>query len=250
MATPNERYGLHYWPEIQGRGEFIRLALEQAGAPYTDVARLPERDGGGDEALLAFLKGTRVHPPFAPPVLKAGELVIAQTANILLFLGPRLGLVPADEPSRLWANQLQLTLADFAGEAHDTHHPIAVSLYYEDQKPEAKRRAANFIAERIPKFLRYFERALAGNDRGKGRHLVGSALSYADLSMAQVLWGLEYAFPNALGRLGPEIPRLLQLREHVASQPRIAAYLASDRRLPFNEYDLFRRYPELDPQQV
>jgi glutathione S-transferase len=248
QAIPR-RYELHYWPSIQGRGEFIRLALEEAGAPYVDVARLPEGEGGGERALLAFLKDTaHALPPFAPPVLRAGGLVIAQTANILLYLGPRLRLVPEDEAGRLAVHQLQLTLADFAGEAHDTHHPIAASLYYEDQKTEALRRAAAFVAERLPKFLRYFERVLTRNERGAGRHLVGAELSYADLSLAQVLWGLDYAFPRALTRLSPEIPRCLELRDRVAERPRIAAYLASERRLPFNQHGLFRNYPELDAE--
>jgi len=189
-------------------------------------------------------------PPFAPPVLRTGELVIAQTANTLLFLGPRLGLVSADESSRLAANQLQLTLSDFAAEGHDTHHPIASSLYYEDQKSEAKRRAVSFVTERMPKFLRYFERVLARNERGHGRHLVGAELSYADLSMAQVLWWLGYAFPNGLARIERELPHLRELRAHVASRPRVAAYLQSDRRLPFSEDDLFRHYPELDVENA
>jgi glutathione S-transferase len=249
MTQATATYELHYWPSIQGRGEFIRLAFEEAGVEYVDVARLPAEQGGGEKALMAFLRDpAHALPPFAPPVLKTGPLVIAQTANILLFLGPRLGLVPSDEASRLQVNQLQMTLADFADEAHDTHHPIAVSLYYEDQKPEAKRRAADFVAERIPKFLRYFERVIAHNERGQGRHLVGSELSYADLSMAQVLWWLGYAFPNALARMQREIPRLCELRAHVEARPRIAAYLASDRRLPFNEDDLLRHYPELDAE--
>ena len=94
------RYELYYWPSIQGRGEFVRLALEDAGAEYVDVARLPKRGGRGIPALMRFLESRSVeHPPFAPPFLKAGRLVIAQTANILLFLGPRLGLVPKNEPA-------------------------------------------------------------------------------------------------------------------------------------------------------
>jgi glutathione S-transferase len=246
-STRTDRYELHYWPGIQGRGEFIRLALEEAGAPYVDVARLPEREGGGEHALLAFMEqDTHTLPPFAPPVLRAGELVIAQTANILLYLGPRLKLVPDDEAGRLAVHQLQLTLADFAAEGHDTHHPIASSLYYEDQQAEARRRAASFVAERIPKFLRYFERVLVKNAHGAGRWLVGAELSYADLSLAQVLWWLGHAFPNALARATPELPRCCELRDRVAERPRIAAYLASERRLPFNQHDLFRNYPELD----
>jgi glutathione S-transferase len=246
-ALRRPRYQLHYWPTIQGRGEFVRLAFEEAGHAYVDVARLPEREGGGEEALIQFLDEQGLAPPpFAPPVLRSGKLVIAQTANILLFLGPRLGLAPDDEAGRLAVNQLQLTLADLVTEAHDTHHPIAVSLYYEQQRKEARRRAAVFIDERMPKFLHYFERVLARNRRSRGRYLAGAALSYADLSMAQVLWGLGYAFPKALSHLAPQIPRLCELRDRVAARPRIAAYLASDRRLPCNEDDVFRHYPELD----
>ena len=247
MPTTAPRYELHYWPSIQGRGEFVRLAFEAAGVEYVDVGRLAPEKGGGERALLAFLREQSLAtPPFAPPVLRHGELVVAQSANILLYLGPRLGLVPDDEPSRLAANQHQLTLGDFSDEAHDAHHPIASSLYYEDQQTEAKRRAAIFVAERMPKFLRHFEQVVARNGRGGGRHLVGAELSYADLSMAQVLWALEYAFPKALARFTHEIPRLCALRGHVAEQPRIAAYLRSERRVAFSRHDLFRHYPELD----
>ena len=237
-------YELYYWPTIQGRGEFVRLSLEDAGAHYVDVARLPESEGGGVPALMKFLRGTADGlAPFAPPFLKSGELVIGQTANILAYLGPRLGLVPSDEPSRLRANQLQLTLADFVDEAHDVHHPVAVSLYYEDQKPEAKRRAASFVAERIPKYLGYFERVL---ERNGGEHLVGNRISYVDLSMFQLLAGLEYAFPRVMAAVGSRYPALVGLRGRVALRPRLAAYLSSPRRLPFNQHGLFRHYPELD----
>jgi len=131
------RYELYYWPSIQGRGEFIRLALEDAGASYIDVARVPKQ---GMPALMSLLDArSGQHPPFAPPFLKAGKRVIGQTSNILLFLGPRLGLVPKPETSRLWAHQLQLTIADWVAEVHDTHHPISGGLYYEEQKRESKR---------------------------------------------------------------------------------------------------------------
>lgn len=240
------RYELYYWPTIQGRGEYVRLALEEAGADYVDVARQPEHDGMGVPALRRFLERAEVNsPPFAPPFLKAGDLVIAQTANILMYLGPRLGLVPEDEASRLWAHQLQLTVTDFVKEVHDTHHPIASSLYYEEQKPEAKRRSADFTAQRLPKYLGYFERVLERNPRGN-QHMVGGALSYADLSMFQIVAGLRYAFPKTMARLEPGYPLLIALHERVAVRPRIAAYLASDRRLPFNEKGIFRHYPELD----
>jgi glutathione S-transferase len=240
------RYELYYWPSIQGRGEFVRLALEEAGADYVDVARLSTRRGMGMPALMRMLDSkSNPHPPFAPPFLKAGDLVIGQTANILLYLGPRLGLAPRAEDGRLWAHQLQLTIADFASEIHDTHHPIAASLYYEEQKPEAQRRAADFIRLRLPKFLGYFEGVLARNPR-RGGFSVGGRLSYVDLSLFQVVAGLRYAFPNAMARVMPGYPRLAELHDRVAARPRIAAYLGSKRRVPFNESDLFRHYPELD----
>ncbi len=235
------RYELYYWPSIQGRGEFVRLALEEAGADYLDVARLPKQ---GVPALMQFLGGkSQERPPFAPPFLKAGKLVIAQTANILLFLGPRLGLVPKVEASRLWAHQLQLTVSDWLVEAHDAHHPIGGAFYYEDQKPESKRRSAHFTAERLPKFLGYFERVLA---RKKGGWLLGKPFSYTDLSLFQMIAGLRYAFPRAMERLEPKYPRSVALHERVTARPRIAAYLASTRRIAFNQHGIFRHYPELD----
>lgn len=245
--TKRSPYRLYYWSSIQGRGEFIRLALEEAGAPYLDMARLPEEKGGGDAAILQFTEGRRVGlRPFAAPFLVVGRTVLAQVANILSFLGPRLGLVPRDAVGRAAVNQIQLTIADFVSEVHDTHHPLAGSLYYEDQKPAARRRAELFRQERLPKFLSYFESLLAHNGRKKAQHLVDGRLTYADLSLFQVMTGLSYAFPNALGRLLPQLPRVCALRDQVAARPRIAAYLISDRRLPNNQDDIFRRYPELD----
>lgn len=239
------RYELHYWPGIQGRGEFVRLALEQAGADYVDAARLPE-----DQAMAAMRRHMddpdARRPPFAPPFLKAGDQIIAQTANILLFLGPRLALVPADEADRLWAHQLQLTVADLVGEIHDSHHPIASRLYYEDQKAEAARRTAELRDYRLPKFLGHFETVLARNPAGDG-HLVGDTLSYADLSLFQVVAGLRYAFPRTMARLEADRPGIVALHDRVRALPRIAAYLASERRIPFNQHDVFRHYPELDP---
>ena len=240
------RYELYYWPGIQGRGEFVRLSFEAAGTSYVDVARLTRREGGGVPALMRFLETDAVRrKPFAPPFLKAGKLVIAQTANILQFLGPRLGLAPADEAGRLWAHQLQLTIADLVTEVHDTHHPIAGSLYYEQQKSEARRGASHFVSERIPKYLDYFEQVLADNPRGKG-HTVGKALTYVDLSLFQIVAGLRYAFPKSMRKVERKRERLTALHDKVASQPRIAAYLASTRRIPFNESGIFRHYPELD----
>ena len=239
-------YELYYWPGIQGRGEFVRLALEEAGAAYVDVALVPEEEGGGVPAMMKFLEGPDVaRPPFAPPILKAGRKVIAQTANILLFLGPRLGLAPRDAGGRLWTNQLQLTLADFIVEIHDTHHPIGGGLYYEEQKPEAKRRSREFLAQRLPKFLGYFERVIERNP-DSDRWMAGKRLSYADLSMAQLIAGLRYAFPAASRKALRACPHLRALRDEVFARPRIMRYVKSKRRLAFNNDDLFRRYPELD----
>lgn len=236
------RYELYYWPSIQGRGEFVRLALEEAGAAYTDVART----GRGMAAMMRLLDGSKTdRPSFAPPFLKAGKLLIGQTANILLYLGARHGLAPAAEPGRLWAHQLQLTIADLVQEVHDTHHPIASSLYYEDQKSEAKRRTADFLENRVPKFLGYFENVLARNNGGRG-HLVGARLTYPDLSLFQVMAGLRYAFPRAMAKREKKYRRVVALHDAVASRPRIAAYVASERRIPFNEDGIFRHYPELD----
>ncbi|HET7593496.1 MAG TPA: glutathione S-transferase [Rhodanobacteraceae bacterium] len=241
------RYELYYWPTTQGRGEFVRLALEDAGADYVDVARLPEGSGGGEAALLHWLEEPPVgHPSFAPPFLKAGRNLIGQTANILLYLGPRLGLAPADESGRLWTHQLQLTITDLVAEIHDAHHPIAGSLYYDDQRDEAKRRSAHLRRERLPKYLGWFERVLAENRRGRQRCLVGSAVTCADLSLFQVIAGLRYAFPKAMRRLEADLPLCVDLHDRIGGRPNIAAYLASPRRIPFNNDGIFRRYPELD----
>ena len=238
-------YELYYWPQIQGRGEFIRLVLEQAGADYVDVARGRPEDGHGMPAMMRLLQGEGATPPFAPPILKDGELVIAQTANILLHLGPRLGLAPADEAGRLWAHQLQLTMSDFLGEIHDTHHPIAAGLYYEDQRSEAATRTADFLESRAPKHLGYLERAIAANPTGSGL-LAGADLTYPDLSLFQMVEGLRYAFPKAMARMERDCPKVVALRDRVAAEPNIKAYLASPRRIPFNTMGIFRHYPELD----
>jgi glutathione S-transferase len=239
-------YQLHYWPTIQGRGDFVRLALEAAGAPYVDVARGDEASGQGMRAMLHWLEDPAVlHPPFAPPFLKDGEVLVGQTAAILQYLGPRLKLVARSESARLWTHQIQLTIADMVSEAHDTHHPIGAGLYYEEQKAEARRRAEDFCRARMPKFLPWFEAILARNPAGS-RHLVGNRLSYADLSLFQLVEGLRYAFPAAAGRVLAKTPHVVQLQGRVAALPRIAAYLASERRLPFGEEGIFRRYPELD----
>lgn len=226
------KYELYYWPSIQGRGEFVRLALEDAGAQYVDVARRAEGRNAGIDAMMAQMKRNHV---FAPPFLRAGTVVVAQTALILHFLGPRLGLAPKSATAQLWLLQQQLTISDFLVEVHDTHHPIASGLYYEDQKPEAKRRSQLFLKDRVPKYMGYFE-ALP---RPK-------ATTYLDLSLFQVIEGLRYAFPSGFAKLERKYPKLIALRDRVAARPRLAKYLASKRRIPFNQQGIFRHYAELD----
>lgn len=239
------RYELYYWPSIQGRGEFIRLTLEEAEADYVDVARGGKESSGMPDMMQLLGGKTIATPPFAPPFLKAGKLLIGETANILLYLGGRHGLAPVSEAGRLWAHQLQLTMTDFVKEIHDTHHPIASGLYYEEQKPEAKRYTDVFLRERLSKYLGYFERVLTQNPRGD-TFLVGGRVSYCDLSMFQVIEGLRYAFPTAMKRMERRMPKLLALHEKVEKRPRIARYLDSPRRIAFNESGIFRHYPELD----
>jgi glutathione S-transferase len=235
-------YELYYWPGIQGRGEFIRLALEEAGAAYRDVGR----EAGGIDALREAMAGKRGRfGSFAPPMLKHGKVLVGQSANILFYLGGQENLAPKSEPARLWTHQIQLTIADLAVEAHDIHHPLGGDLYYEDQKPESLRRAAVFKKNRVPKFLTWFEGILAENPKGD-RHLVGARLTYADLSLFQAIEGLTYALPHLMKGALKKYPRVLALHDAVAARPRIKAYLASPRRIAFNEHGLFRHYPELD----
>jgi glutathione S-transferase len=232
------RYQLYYWPTIQGRGEYVRLALEDAGAKYDDVAR-----GAGGMAAMTKMMEAGNRPPFAPPFLKAGRLVIGQTANILLYLGARHGLAPEAEPGRLWVHQLQLTIADLVLEVHDTHHPLGPSLYYEDQRAPAKKRSGEFWKQRVPRYLGYFERLVS--DSG-GTFTTGRRATYVDLSLFQIVEGLRYAFPKRMRKFEREIPKLVELHDRVAARPNIKAYLASDRRIAFNEDGIFRRYRELD----
>jgi glutathione S-transferase len=238
-------YELYYWPGIQGRGEFVRLALEAAGAPYVDVAR--ERGAGrGMKAMMSMLEGAAVpHTPFAPPFLRDGGVVVSHAANILHYLGPKLGLAPKDEAGRIYAHGLQLTITDFVAEVHDTHHPISTDLYFEDQKEEAKARSAAFLQQRVPKYLGYFERVLSDNPAGPA-HAVGGGLTTVDLSLFQIWAGMTYAFPHAFADVGKLYPLLAALTKSVAEQKNVASYLASDRRIPFNESGIFRCYPELN----
>src|SRR5580692_6976352 len=232
------RYELYYWPGIQGRGEYVRLALEEAGADYVDVAR-----GAPGTAAMMKMMEAKTTPPFAPPFLKAGKLVIGQTANILLYLGSRHGLAPKTEAGRLWLHQLQLTVTDFVSEVHDTHHPLGPSLYYEDQKSEAKKRTQEFWDERVPKYLGYFERLL---EASSGHYVTGRKLTYVDLSLFQLVEGLRYAFPKRMKAFERKIPELSELHDRIAARPNIKVYLASERRIAFNTDGIFRHYKELD----
>jgi len=231
------KYELYYWPGLQGRGEFARLVLEDAGAAYVDVAREP---GGMTKLTHALAHGLEGVRPFAPPFLRAGRLVLAQTANITRYLGEHLGLAPKTEHGRLAAATIAMTIADLVAEVHDTHHPTTVSKAYETQRAAAKARSKVFREERIPKFTGWLEGSLQAN----GKVLAGRAISYADLAAFQVVCGLEYAFPKAMEKT--KAPRLFDLRDRVAARPKLAAYLASPRRVPFNETGIFRHYPELD----
>lgn len=232
------KYELYYWPFIQGRGEYVRLALEEAGASYVDVAR-----GSGGTGAMTRMMGQGTTPPFAPPFLKAGKLVIGQTANILFYLGPRHGLAPKTEAGSLWVHQLQLTITDFVVEIHDTHHPLGPSLYYEDQKTPAKKRTEEFWDERVPKFFGYFEDLLKENG---GSYVTGRRITYVDLSLFQLVEGFRYAFPKRMKAFEKKIPGLIGLRDRVAARPNIRAYLESERRIPFNDQGIFRYYKELD----
>jgi glutathione S-transferase len=235
------RYELYYWPSIQGRGEFVRLALEEAGADYVDVAR---RGKIGMAAMMKFLESKSLaRPPYAPPFLKAGKDITAQTALILFYLGPRLGLAPRDEAGRLWTHQLQLTITDLVVHIHDSHHPVSGWLYYEEQKPAAKRRTQDFWRYRVPKFLGYFERVL---QRNGGKYMVGRRLSYVDLSLFQIVEGLRYAFPKRMKRFERKVPLSISLHDRVAQRPRIKAYLSSKRRIPFSQWGIYRYFKELD----
>ena len=236
------RYEFYYWPSIQGRGEFIRLALEEAGADYVDVAR---RSGKrGVSAMMELMENRRLtRAPYAPPFVKAGKIIVAQTANVLLFLGPRLKLAPRDEGGRLWAHQLQLTISDLVDEIHDTHHPVSSWLYFEEQRPAARRRSKDFWRYRVPKFLSYFERVLNKNG---GRFAIGRRLTYVDLSLFQIVEGLRYAFPKRMKRFERKIPGLIALHDRIAKRPRIASYLASPRRIPFSQWGIYRYFKQLD----
>ncbi|EJU05030.1 glutathione S-transferase C-terminal-like protein [Dacryopinax primogenitus] len=248
-------YILHYWGGIPGRGEYVRLAFEYAGVSYTD---------SNDSAKL--LKTLRSTSPshFAPPMLELPNgKILSQTPAILNYLAPKLGLagekgnllknaVEDDDEreeaefERSIVNQLVLTALDLCVEAHDSHHPIASSLYYEDQKQEALRRAEDFLKLRIPKYLAHFEETLRKN-KVSHSHLVGKTTTTADLVLFHVVDGLLYAFPRRMGALdkGGKYKRVLKLHEKIMAEGGIKEYVESGRRRKFG-VGLFRHYPELD----
>lgn len=230
---------LYYWPHIPGRGELVRLVLEAAGVEYVDIAR----SEGTSVVLEAVQGGLGGVPARAVPILVDGEQVLSQTPVICTYLAETYGLAP--EPEHRWdALALLLTVADLVTEAHDVHHPISGRLFYEDQQPEARRAAEVFVSERLPGFLDHLERVRRANPQSDW--MLGDRLCQVDLAVEQLLRGLEHAFPAAMA-VAP-IPELRALAERVATLPRIAAYRASERCIPFNRDGLFRAYPELDVQ--
>ncbi|VVD90094.1 glutathione S-transferase [Pandoraea eparura] len=238
-------FELFYWPGLQGRGEFVRLAFEATGTPYVEIVQGDAPARGMDGLMHTMDDPACTDPPFAPPFLRVGDELIGQTANILAYLGPQLGLVGESPRARRWVNQLQLTLADLVDEVHDAHHPIASRLYYSQQRAEARKRSADLIEYRLPKFFAYFERVLANNPQASG-WLSEAAMSYADLSLFQVIAGLDYAFPRAMSGFPKAFPRAQAVHDAVARVPRVAAYLKSPRRVPFNTTGIFRHYKALD----
>jgi len=250
-------YELLYWPGIPGRGEHVRLCFEETGTPYTDICNADTPTGMKDLTTLISDKNTGDKfnpPPLAPRMLKHGDLLIAQTANIALYLAPKLGLAgPEDDESAIFhINQLALTALDGLSDgAHDTHHPIATGAYYEDQKEEAKKKSKDYLENRIPKFLGYFERVLHGEASKGGEWLYGGQLTYADLVFWQCLDGVSFAFPKAVEGLkkSGKYEKVFALYERVKGRESIKAYLESDRR---NNYSMgiYRHYPELDAGEV
>lgn len=254
VLSPDQEspYELLYWPTVPGRGEHVRLAFEAANVPYNDISN----DEDDIKLLLSHTSdknyGDSINPPpFAPPLLRHGDLLISQTSNILLYLASKLDLVPSQEedPNGIYfINALALTALDgLSNEAHDTHHPIDISLYYEDQKEEAKRRATNYTRTRLPKFLGYFERVLSGEAIQGGKWLYGGRLTYADLVLFQTVDGVTHAFPKAVGKLkkGGEYNKVFALVDQVRGLENIKSYLESGRRKPYGQ-GIYRYYEELD----
>ena len=180
-------------------------------------------------------------PSLAPPILRHGDLLINQLPNILLYLGPQLGLAPYwdEDPNGIYyINELALTASDgLSNEAHDTHHPIAAGAYYEDQKEEAKKKAKDYIKNRLPKFVGYFERVLKSEASKGGEWLYGGKLTYADLVLFHTVDGVSFAFPKALEKMkkSGEYDGVFNLIERIRSRDNIKKYLESDRRQKYSK---------------
>ncbi|MXO84844.1 glutathione S-transferase [Altererythrobacter aurantiacus] len=234
-------YDLWYWPSIQGRGEFVRLFMAAAGIEWRDCAR--EKDA---EALLDDMdeRKEKGFAPYAPPYLVDGDFAIAQVAHIVTWLSEKHDIGAADEADKLHLIQLQLDITDIVEEVHSVHHPVASSLYYDDQKDAAEQAAEKFREERIPKYFDHFEQALGVKDGGP--FSLGSTWSHFDTSLFQLVEGLEYAFPRRMAAIKDDYPMIFACRDAVALIDGLAAYVASEDRIPFNEDGIFRHYPELD----
>ncbi|KAL8377496.1 hypothetical protein RB595_008259 [Gaeumannomyces hyphopodioides] len=241
-------FHLIYWPGFPGRGEFVRIALEEAGIAYKDTAHQVD----GMSVMQAQLAGDDKNPPvFAVPALRHGDVLISQTPNILQYLGEVAGLAPtaaAGGAGRHHVHALALTALDgFGDEVHGTHHPVDVAAYYDDQRAEALRYARVYVGGRLPKFLAYFEGVLAAPTSGAGPWLYGGRLTYADLALYHGLDGVHFAFPKAVAKAkeSGKYGRVFALYDAVKERPNIKAYLASERRQKYSD-GLFRYYPELD----
>jgi glutathione S-transferase len=208
VIMTGEVFELIYWPGDPGRAEHIRLALEYAGAKYIDTAL-------SKDALTTVLAqisddqlGDSLNPPcYAPPILRHGQLAINQTPNVLLYLGPKLGLVPGidENPNNLFrVNALALSALDgLSNEVHNCHHPISTSLYYEEQKDESIRASTAWVTKRLPIFLAYFQKVLSGEASGQGPWLFGGKTSYADLVLYHVR-AFAHFIPLPVNRVGAD----------------------------------------------
>ncbi|TAQ89053.1 hypothetical protein B7494_g2622 [Chlorociboria aeruginascens] len=246
MSAP---YELIYYTGVPGRGEHVRLMLEEAGVPYEDTQFL-SFDEARKNVTSWLAGGEHGNPPyFAPPLFKHGDLVISQTPNILLYLGPKLGLAGSRENDLYKINALALTALDLlCNEVHDTHHPIAVMLTWEEQKGESKRRSKYWVQNRLPTVLAYWQRVLENEERGSGLWLLGDIFTYADLVLFQCLDGTNYSFPKAIkqARETGKYDKVFKLYEDVKARPNIAQYLASNRRQKEQDWGIYRHYDDND----
>ncbi|KAK4058824.1 hypothetical protein OIO90_000270 [Microbotryomycetes sp. JL221] len=257
MSNPSKPdFEVVYHAGIPGRAEFVRLMFEATGVTYRDA---PQEDG--QDCIIPYVTGNFAdhdkNPlPFAVPVLRHNDVVISQVPNIVLYLSSRLPPIDLDgestntaqTPAPLhdlstfhWLEQL-MTILDMNNEVHETHHPIDIRLYYEDQKAEAQKRAQAFREARIPKFLGNFENNIKKHTSG----FLNEKVSPADLALFHMVEGILFAFPERINQVKSEFPHVFKLRDTIKSSRRIQAYINSGRRIPFNNYGIFRHYTELD----